>query len=40
VTKKRVLTITNLTPKTNYTLYAYAVNKNGATQETEFFTTK
>jgi subtilase family serine protease len=40
VTKKRVLTITNLTPKTNYTLYAYAVNKSGATQETEFFTTK
>jgi subtilase family serine protease len=40
VTKKRVLSITNLTPKTNYTLYAYAVNKNGATQETEFFTTK
>jgi kumamolisin len=40
VTKKRVLTITNLTPKTNYTLNAYAVNKSGATQETEFFTTK
>jgi subtilase family serine protease len=40
VTKQRKLTITNLTPGTNYTLYAYAVNKNGATQETEFFTTK
>jgi subtilase family serine protease len=40
VTKKRKLTITNLTPKTNYTLYAYAVNKNGTTQEIEFFTTK
>jgi subtilase family serine protease len=40
VTKKRRLTITNLTPKTNYTLYAYAVNKAGATQEIEFFTTK
>jgi subtilase family serine protease len=40
VTKQRKLTITNLTPKTNYTLNAYAVNKNGATLETEFFTTK
>ena len=40
VTKKRVLTFTNLTPKTNYTLYAYAVNKSGATQEQYFFTTK
>ena len=40
VTKKRVLTITNLTPNTNYQLNAYAVNKAGATQETEFFTTK
>jgi hypothetical protein len=40
VTKKRRLTIANLTPKTNYTLYAYAVNKAGATQEIEFFTTK
>ena len=40
VTKKRKLLITNLTPKTNYTLYIYAVNKAGATQEQEFFTTK
>ena len=40
VTKKRVLTFTKLTPKTNYTLYAYAVNKSGATQEQYFFTTK
>jgi subtilase family serine protease len=40
VTKQRKLTITNLAPKTNYTLNAYAVNKNGATKETEFFTTK
>jgi subtilase family serine protease len=40
VTKQRKLTITNLTPKTNYTLNAYAVNRNGATQETEFFTSK
>jgi subtilase family serine protease len=40
VTKKRKLLITNLTPKTNYTLTVYAVNKAGATQEQEFFTTK
>lgn len=40
VTKQRKLTITNLTPRTNYILNAYAVNKNGATLETEFFTTK
>jgi subtilase family serine protease len=40
VTKKRALTITNLTPKTNYALYAYAVNQGGATQEIEYFTTK
>jgi subtilase family serine protease len=40
VTKKKTLTITNLTPQTNYTLYAYAVNKNGATQEQVNFSTK
>jgi kumamolisin len=41
VTKKRTLTITNLTPNTGYTLYAYAVNKKGATQEqVNFATTK
>jgi subtilase family serine protease len=41
VTKKRKLTITNLTPNTGYTLYAYAVNKKGATQEqVSFATTK
>jgi kumamolisin len=40
VTKNRTLTITNLTPQTNYTLYAYAVNKAGATPEQENFTTK
>ena len=39
VTKKRSLTVTQLTPNTNYSLYAYAVNKAGATQEQEFFTT-
>jgi len=40
VTKQTKLTITNLTPQTNYSLYAYAVNKAGASQEIENFTTK
>jgi Fibronectin type III domain len=40
VTKKRKLTITNLTPKTGYLLNVYAVNKHGATQETAEFVTK
>jgi subtilase family serine protease len=40
VTKEKKLNITNLTPKTNYALYVYAVNKNGATQESVNFTTK
>jgi subtilase family serine protease len=40
VTKQRKLNITNLAPKTTYALYVYAVNKNGATQESVYFTTK
>ena len=40
VTKKRKLTITNLSPKTGYELNVYAVNKHGATQETFDFITK
>jgi subtilase family serine protease len=40
VTKKRKLTITNLTPKTGYILNVYAVNKHGATEETVDFLTK
>lgn len=40
VTKKRKLTITNLTPNTVYLLNVYAVNKHGATQETAQFLTK
>jgi subtilase family serine protease len=40
VTKRTKLTITNLAPKTSYLLNGYAVNKQGATLESLYFTTR